>query len=66
MSFLVVPLLIRKKFENSSDYDITMLKLDYIEKIEVLQKGRMDDIVLPMISYDQINKKEVGSEFYII
>lgn len=66
MSFLVVPLLIRKKIENSSDYDITMLKLDYIEKIEVLQKGRMDDIVLPMISYDQINKKEVGSEFYII
>ena len=66
MSFLVVPLLIRKKIENSSDYDITMLKLDYIEKIEVLQKGRMDDIVLPMISYDQIDKKEVGSEFYII
>ena len=66
MSFLVVPLLIRKKIENSSDYDITMLKLDYIEKIEVLQKGRMDDIVLPMISYDQINKKEVGSEYYII
>ena len=66
MSILVVPLLIRKKIENSSDYDITMLKLDYIEKIEVLQKGRMDDIVLPMISYDQINKKEVGSEFYII
>ena len=27
-----------------------MLKLDYIEKIEVLQKGRMDDIVLPPIS----------------
>lgn len=66
MSILVVPLLIRKKIENSSDYDITMLKLDYIEKIEVLQKGRMDDIVLPMISYDQINKKEVGCEFCII
>lgn len=36
-----------------------MLKTEYIERVEVLQKGKIDDIVLPQVSYSQIIKKEV-------
>ena len=62
-SFFVNPLLLRKKIENTSDYDITMLKTEYIEKVEVLQKGKIDDIVLPVVSISQIQKKEVYCYF---
>lgn len=37
-----------------------MLKTDYIKSVKVIKKGKMDEIVLPSVSYHQISKKEVG------
>ena len=53
------PLRIRKKIENSEDYDIVMLKQEYME---VLKKGKMEDIVLPSVSLQAIARKEVDCE----
>lgn len=45
--------------EGASDYDVIMLKTEYISKIDVEEKGSMSDIVLPCISYEYVAKKEV-------
>ena len=45
--------------EGASDYDVSMLKTEYISKIDVEEKGSMSDIVLPCISYEYVAKKEV-------
>lgn len=47
--------------EGADDYDVTMIKTDYITNIEVEQKGRLEDFVLPSISPSTIMRKEVGS-----
>ena len=62
MNELRCPLWIRKKIENSEDYDIVMLKQEYIKSVEVLKKGKMEDIVLPSVSLQAIARKEVGYE----
>ena len=51
-------LVLRKKIENSEDYDIVMLKQEYIKSVEVLKKGKMEDIVLPSVSLQAIARKE--------
>ena len=49
-----------KKLEGADDYDVTMIKTDYITNIEVEQKGRLEDFGLPSISPSTIMRKEVG------
>ena len=56
---LVCPSYLRKKIENMQDYDVIMLKIEYIEKMKVIQKRRMEDIALPSVSLQSIYKKEV-------
>lgn len=46
--------------DGAQDYDIVMLKTDYIKSVKVIKKGKMDEIVLPSVSYHSISKKEVG------
>lgn len=46
--------------DGAQDYDIVMLKTDYIKSVKVFKKGKMDEIVLPSVSCHQISKKEVG------
>ena len=56
------PLRIRKKIETSEDYDIVMLKQEYIKCVEVIKQGKMEDIVLPSVSLQAIARKEVDCE----
>ncbi|CBK24291.2 uncharacterized protein [Blastocystis hominis] len=39
-----------------------MLKTDYIKSVKVIKKGKMDEIVLPSVSYHSISKKEKAME----
>ena len=39
-----------------------MLKQEYIKSVEVLKKGKMEDIVLPSVSLQAIARKEVDCE----
>ncbi|KAK8817873.1 hypothetical protein WA577_003914 [Blastocystis sp. JDR] len=55
-------LVLRKKLEGADDYDVTMIKTDYITNIEVEQKGRLEDFVLPSISPSTIMRKEKSVE----
>ena len=42
-----------------------MLKTDYIKSVKVIKKGKMDEIVLPSVSYSSISKKEVGGFVFV-
>lgn len=45
--------------DGAQDYDIVMLKTDYIKSVKVIKKGKMDEIVLPSVPYHLISRKEV-------
>lgn len=48
-----------KKIDNSDESDIVMIKEQYIKSVEIIRKGRIEDVVLPRVSSSSIQAKEV-------
>ena len=55
-----------KKIDNSDESDIVMVREQYIKSVEIIKKGRMEDVALPRVSSSAIQEKEVRNLNFVM